>query len=169
MANSNKKYSKRRSINKNRNNYAKKNVLNKQSRLSQKGGWGCDKSKKKINELESIKKKIEDDLSKEKRILETVKKALVNLPSDFLQGATDYVKSHSKYKELWVEFDRADNVRMETERGILTNGVPFDGDTNRISAEIMALRLKYNIEYISNQHNLSKLLTPIIAKLKPIL
>jgi len=59
-----------------------------------------------------MKKKLQDELTKQKDLRENVKFYLGNLPSDFLKGATDYVES---------------------------------------------------------QHNLSKLLTPIIAKLKPIL
>jgi hypothetical protein len=138
MANSNKKYSKRRSINKNRNNYAKKNVLNKQSRLSQKGGLWCDKSKKTINKLESIKKNIEDDLSKEVNRITKLAELLEIAPKIFQDVATKYAQSKDEYSSLVV--------------GPRGNPIALD-DT-----ELTDYMAKYKSEYMINRINLIKCL-----------
>jgi len=178
MANSNKKYSKRRSINKNRNNYAKKNVLNKQSRLSQKGGDWCETEKQTIIELESDIGKLESVLTTQESIREKAENALGNLPLAFFKGATDYVENHPEYvglrsiangaKDTLVSLKGRrqgysdDNPTLEDKREIQK----WEKNVEQSSAQLSKHKTQYESEYLLNPDNLSTLLKPIIADLK---
>jgi hypothetical protein len=166
MANSNKKYSKRRSINKNRNNYAKKNVLNKQSRLSQKGG-GCETEKTMINKLNVSIGNLEFQLNtQQKELRETTKKALENLPSNFLQGATDYAKNQPEYRALSA---KVAEIHDEDSKSVFDYSSQHSPNYGDIMDNLSKLENKLINDYTLNPDNwsnfLDKLLEPIIATL----